>query len=102
MSNTSSSSSRTEGGGNEGSGPSSPAPRRNSEPSSSRRRSAEAVWPEHFVEAVAIRVASDAAASAGRLAAAPALASFFQVFPLRFTVCCFISNFPLIFPQNHM
>ncbi|KAJ0980128.1 hypothetical protein J5N97_008383 [Dioscorea zingiberensis] len=66
-------------GGDEGIGPSSPAPRRTDEPSPSRRRSAAAVWPEHFVEAVAIRVASDVSLSAGRLAAAPALASFFQV-----------------------
>ncbi|KAJ0966041.1 hypothetical protein J5N97_027179 [Dioscorea zingiberensis] len=75
---SSSSSSGTEGG-EEGIGPSSPAPRRTDEPSPSRRRSAEAVWPEHVVEAVAIRVASDVSLSAGRLAVAPAIVSIFQV-----------------------
>ena len=49
-------------------------------PSSSRPRlSAEAVWPEHFVEAVAARVAIDAARNGGRLAAAPAIVAVFQV-----------------------
>ncbi|CAD5187046.1 unnamed protein product [Musa acuminata subsp. malaccensis] len=48
-------------------------------PSSSRPRlSAEAVWPEHFVEAVAARVAIDAARNGGRLAAAPAIVAVFQ------------------------
>jgi hypothetical protein len=49
------------------------------ETSSSRRRSSAAVWPEHFVESVAIRVAVDAAVSEGKLAAGPAIVHFFQV-----------------------
>ncbi|CAL9053718.1 unnamed protein product [Musa banksii] len=53
--------------------------RRVGDPSSSRLRSADAVWPEHFVEAVAAQVAVDAARSTGRLAAAPAVVSVFQV-----------------------
>ncbi|XP_072986486.1 transcriptional regulator STERILE APETALA [Typha latifolia] len=53
--------------------------RRDGDPSSSRRRSADMAWPEHFVEAVAAQVAVNAAASDGRLAAAPAIATFFQV-----------------------
>ncbi|KAJ1690264.1 hypothetical protein LUZ63_014419 [Rhynchospora breviuscula] len=47
---------------------------------SSRRRSSVAVWPEHFVESVAVQVAVDAALSEGRLAAGPAIANFFQVY----------------------
>ncbi|URE13524.1 hypothetical protein MUK42_34151 [Musa troglodytarum] len=53
--------------------------RRPGDPSSSRLRSADAVWPEHFVEAVAAQVAVDAARSDGRLAAAPAVVSVFQL-----------------------
>ncbi|XP_008778313.1 transcriptional regulator STERILE APETALA [Phoenix dactylifera] len=69
------------GGGDEEivGGPSDRGPRRAGDPSSSRRRSADAVWPEHFVESVAVRVAVDAARSDGRLAAAPAVAAIFQV-----------------------
>ncbi|KAK3184530.1 hypothetical protein Dsin_031816 [Dipteronia sinensis] len=48
-------------------------------PSSSRRRAANEVWPEPFLEALATQVAIDAARSAGRLAAAAALANVFQV-----------------------
>ncbi|RWW68667.1 hypothetical protein BHE74_00023799 [Ensete ventricosum] len=49
-------------------------------PTSSRPRlSAEAIWPEHFVEAVAAQVAIDAARNGGRLAAAPAIVTVFQV-----------------------
>ncbi|XAR68260.1 hypothetical protein NMG60_11003331 [Bertholletia excelsa] len=48
-------------------------------PSSSRRRSGDDVWPEPFVEALALQVAVDAASSAGRLAAAEALFNLFQV-----------------------
>ncbi|CAL9053481.1 unnamed protein product [Musa banksii] len=53
--------------------------RRSGDPSSSRQRSADEVWPEHFVEAVAAQVAVDATRSAGRLAAAPAVVAVFQV-----------------------
>ncbi|XP_029117302.1 transcriptional regulator STERILE APETALA [Elaeis guineensis] len=60
-------------------GPSDRPPRRSGDPSSTRRRSADAVWPEHFVESVAVRVAVDAARSDGRLAAGPAMAAIFQV-----------------------
>lgn len=49
------------------------------DPSSSRAKSAEAVWPDHFVEALVARVAVDAASVGGRLAAAPAVANVFQV-----------------------
>ncbi|XP_065036781.1 transcriptional regulator STERILE APETALA-like [Musa acuminata AAA Group] len=52
--------------------------RRSGDPSSSRQRSADEVWPEHFVEAVAAQVAVDATRSAGRLAAAPAVVAVFQ------------------------
>ncbi|XP_024026323.1 transcriptional regulator STERILE APETALA [Morus notabilis] len=48
-------------------------------PSPSRRRANNDVWPEPFIEAVAIQVATEAARSIGRLAAALALASVFQV-----------------------
>ncbi|KAI9177161.1 hypothetical protein LWI28_011811 [Acer negundo] len=48
-------------------------------PSSSRRRAANEVWPEPFLEALATQVAIDTARSAGRLAAAAALANVFQV-----------------------
>ncbi|KAL5794308.1 hypothetical protein ACOSP7_002902 [Xanthoceras sorbifolium] len=48
-------------------------------PSSSRRRAINEVWPEPFLEALATQVAIDAAHSAGRLAAAAALANVFQV-----------------------
>ncbi|XP_019198391.1 PREDICTED: transcriptional regulator STERILE APETALA-like [Ipomoea nil] len=47
--------------------------------SRSRRRGGNGVWPEPFVEALACQVAIDAASNNGRLAAAPALASLFQV-----------------------
>lgn len=47
--------------------------------SRSRRRGGNGVWPEPFVEALAYQVAIDAATNNGRLAAAPALASLFQV-----------------------
>ncbi|KAG6480569.1 transcriptional regulator STERILE APETALA-like [Zingiber officinale] len=53
--------------------------RRTDYPSSSRPRSADAVWPEHFVESVSIRVADEAARFEGRLAAAPAVVAMFQV-----------------------
>lgn len=49
------------------------------EASSSRQRSSVAVWPEHFVESVAVQVAVDATLSEGRLAAGPAIVHFFQV-----------------------
>ncbi|XP_074566306.1 transcriptional regulator STERILE APETALA-like [Curcuma longa] len=55
--------------------------RRTDYPSSSRQRSADVVWPEHFVESVAAHVADDAARSSGRLAAAPAVVAMFQVCP---------------------
>ncbi|WOL10433.1 hypothetical protein Cni_G19188 [Canna indica] len=48
-------------------------------PSSSHPPSFAGVLPEHFVEAVAVEVAVNAARSAGRLAAAPAVAAVFQV-----------------------
>ncbi|GMH12567.1 hypothetical protein Nepgr_014408 [Nepenthes gracilis] len=49
--------------------------------SSIRRRSSniDGVWPEPFVEALAVQVAADAALSVGRLAAAPSIATLFQV-----------------------
>ncbi|XP_009793043.1 transcriptional regulator STERILE APETALA-like [Nicotiana tabacum] len=51
------------------------------EPSSSRsrRRAGNDVWPEPFVEDLALLVASDASRSIGRLAAAQALSVIFQV-----------------------
>ncbi|XP_028550406.1 transcriptional regulator STERILE APETALA [Dendrobium catenatum] len=52
--------------------------RRAGEPSSSRPRSADLIWPEHFVEAVAGRIAEDAALVGRRLDAAPAVVTFFQ------------------------
>ncbi|KAG0477189.1 hypothetical protein HPP92_014030 [Vanilla planifolia] len=52
---------------------------RANDPSSSRPRSVDVLWPEHFVEAVAVRVAENAATFDGRLAAAPAVVAFFQV-----------------------
>ncbi|KAG5551359.1 hypothetical protein RHGRI_009690 [Rhododendron griersonianum] len=48
-------------------------------PSSSRRRSGDGVWPEPFVEALAVQVAIDASRSVNRLAAAAALFNLFQV-----------------------
>lgn len=48
-------------------------------PSSSRRRSNDEIWPEHFVESLAVQVAIDASLSFGRLSVAPALANVFQV-----------------------
>lgn len=48
-------------------------------PSHSRQRFNSAVWPEPFLEALAIQIAIDAAHSFGRLAVAPALANIFQV-----------------------
>uniref|UniRef100_A0A7N0VAY1 Transcriptional regulator STERILE APETALA-like n=1 Tax=Kalanchoe fedtschenkoi TaxID=63787 RepID=A0A7N0VAY1_KALFE len=48
-------------------------------PSSSRPRFSNAVWPEPFVEALATQLAIHACITFGRLAAAPALANFFQV-----------------------
>nr|GMD35321.1 transcriptional regulator STERILE APETALA-like [Ipomoea batatas] len=47
--------------------------------SRSRRRGGNGVWPEPVVESLANQVAIDAASNNGRLAAAPALASLFQV-----------------------
>lgn len=64
--------------------------RRSGDPSSSRQRSADEVWPEHFVEAVAAQVAVDATRSAGRLAAAPAVVAVFQVFPSALHLRCVI------------
>ncbi|KAK4769924.1 hypothetical protein SAY87_030456 [Trapa incisa] len=57
------------------------APSNDVGPSSSRRRRGRTtdVWPEPFLEALAIQVAVDAARSFGRLAAAPSLANLFQV-----------------------
>ncbi|KAL1531062.1 transcriptional regulator STERILE APETALA-like [Salvia divinorum] len=46
-----------------------------------RTRSRKGVWPEPFVEALAVEVASDANLNAGRLAAAQALVNIFQVCP---------------------
>lgn len=59
------------------------------EPSSSSApgSSAAAMWPEHIVEAIAVEVAAAAARSGGRLAAAPAVASFFQVRTLNPSRC---------------
>lgn len=50
-------------------------------PSSSRRRrgGGNGVWPEPFLEALASQIAIDASRSIGRLAAAQALSSLFQV-----------------------
>ncbi|KAF5780573.1 hypothetical protein HanPI659440_Chr11g0407371 [Helianthus annuus] len=47
-------------------------------PSHSRQRFNSAVWPEPFLEALAIQIAVDAALSFGRLAVAPALFNIFQ------------------------
>ncbi|CAH9054853.1 unnamed protein product [Cuscuta epithymum] len=47
--------------------------------SRSRRRGGNSVWPGPFVEALAYQVAVDAVTTNGRLAAAPVLASLFQV-----------------------
>ncbi|XP_047938501.1 transcriptional regulator STERILE APETALA-like [Salvia hispanica] len=66
---TSSSSSSTQGGELEA-GPSS---------SRSRMRSSNDVWPEPFLEALAVHVAVDASRTIGRLAAAQALFNIFQV-----------------------
>ncbi|XP_077222182.1 transducin/WD40 repeat-like superfamily protein [Tasmannia lanceolata] len=49
------------------------------EPSSSRIRQGNGVWPEPFVEELAVQVAVNAAGDDGRLAAGPALAGIFQV-----------------------
>jgi hypothetical protein len=57
------------------------------ESSSSRRRSSVAVWPEHFVESVAVRVAVDPVLAEGRLAAGPAIVHFFQVFLFLLLTC---------------
>ncbi|XP_042002162.1 transcriptional regulator STERILE APETALA-like [Salvia splendens] len=73
---TSSSSSSTQGGDSGGggaeleAGPSS---------SRSRMRSSNGVWPEPFLEALAVHVAVDASRTIGRLAAAQALFNIFQV-----------------------
>ncbi|KAG6604913.1 Transcriptional regulator STERILE APETALA, partial [Cucurbita argyrosperma subsp. argyrosperma] len=48
-------------------------------PSSSRRRAANGVWPEPFIEALATQVAIDASRSLGRIHAAAALSNVFQV-----------------------
>ncbi|XP_042414566.1 transcriptional regulator STERILE APETALA-like [Zingiber officinale] len=69
------------GGGEEGASASRLGGRRTDYPSSSRQRSADVVWPEHFVESVAAHVADDAARSSGRLFAAPAVVAMFQVCP---------------------
>lgn len=55
-------------------------------PSSSRRgrRAGNDVWPEPFVEDLALLVAIDASHTVGRLAAAQALALIFQVRDLFF------------------
>ncbi|KAK1274087.1 Transcriptional regulator STERILE APETALA [Acorus gramineus] len=73
----SASSSRGGGGGDREALPPPPS-------SSSRMRGAGdggagGVWPEHFVEAVAARIATDSAASSGRLSAATALVNLFEV-----------------------
>ncbi|XP_073285141.1 transcriptional regulator STERILE APETALA-like [Primulina huaijiensis] len=47
--------------------------------SRSRMRSSNGVWPEPFIEALAFEVTIDASRTAGRLAAAHALISIFQV-----------------------
>ncbi|CAA6657307.1 unnamed protein product [Spirodela intermedia] len=57
----------------------SPADPRTGEPSSSRRRSGDGVWPEPFVEALAVQVAIDASKTGGRLSVAPAVVAVFQV-----------------------
>lgn len=49
--------------------------------SRSRRRAGNDVWPEPFLEDLALIVATDASRSLGRLAAAQALALIFQVTP---------------------
>lgn len=70
---TSSSSSSTQGGDGAAeleAGPSS---------SRSRMRSSNGVWPEPFLEALAVHVAVDASRTTGRLAAAQALFNIFQV-----------------------
>lgn len=66
----------TEDGGGRGAESSS---RRRGTSSSSTRRRANGVWPEPFLESLAVRVATDAARSGGRLAAGYALANIFQV-----------------------
>lgn len=49
-------------------------------PSPSRpRRGANDVWPEPFLESLAVQVAVNASSSSGLLAAAPALANVFRV-----------------------
>ncbi|XP_057767181.1 transcriptional regulator STERILE APETALA-like [Salvia miltiorrhiza] len=67
---TSSSSTSTQGGDGGGEPPSS---------SRSRLRSSNGVWPEPFLEALALHVAVDASRAIGRLAAAQALSNIFQV-----------------------
>ncbi|EOA15866.1 hypothetical protein CARUB_v10007822mg, partial [Capsella rubella] len=48
-------------------------------PSPSRpRRGANDVWPEPFLESLAVQVAVDASSSSGLLSAAPALANVFR------------------------
>ncbi|XP_031489538.1 transcriptional regulator STERILE APETALA [Nymphaea colorata] len=66
----------TEDGGARGAESSS---RRRGSSSASTRRRANGVWPEPFLESLAVRVATDAARSGGRLAAGYALANIFQV-----------------------
>ncbi|XP_068669039.1 transcriptional regulator STERILE APETALA-like [Aristolochia californica] len=49
------------------------------EPAAARMRPGNGNWPEPFVEALAVQVATNAAAENGRLRAGPALVSVFQV-----------------------
>ncbi|URE09883.1 hypothetical protein MUK42_04256 [Musa troglodytarum] len=76
--------------------------RRPGDPSSSRLRSADAVWPEHFVEAVAAQVAVDAARSDGRLAAAPAVVSVFTLVIIKIMHRkAFLYDFGTMRPRMH-
>ncbi|CAA0819985.1 Transcriptional regulator STERILE APETALA [Striga hermonthica] len=54
-------------------------PASSSSSSRSRMRSGDEVWPEPFIEALALRVATDASRNLGRLYSAQALSNIFQV-----------------------
>lgn len=75
------SSSEEVGGGDGGNGGGDGGRGTGGRPSSPRRRrgGGNGVWPEPFLEALALQIAIDASRSIGRLAAAQALSSLFQV-----------------------
>ncbi|GFQ03117.1 transcriptional regulator sterile apetala [Phtheirospermum japonicum] len=79
MSTPSSSSSPAEVGGGSGSGVRGGGEFEGPSSSRSRMRSSDEVWPEPFVEALALQVAIDASRTLGRLSAAQALFNVFQV-----------------------